>query len=312
MKRSTLILLCSLLYGLLLPLPGASTSAAPTPLAGEAVAFSLPDGWTLGEVAAIERRDNGHFILFHRGAHQLLEFDSKRRFVREIGPGLFRNPHGLRIDAQGNIWTTDSGTHVVLRFSPVGTLTMVLGKNNLAGTGWFDRDYHLVLFDQPLDVAQDRHGNIYVVDKGNNRIVKMDPNGFLLKAWGAPGSGPGEFNFAHSIVVDGNDRVYVADRENKRIQRFDLDGTFIDQWTDVGYPYVMTLTSESLWVTHARAEIVRQFDLNGRELNRFQGDAGRNPGQFSSVHGIHTDADGTVWVTQVFNWGGVNRLQPRR
>ncbi|MFC7048723.1 peptidyl-alpha-hydroxyglycine alpha-amidating lyase family protein [Emcibacter nanhaiensis] len=308
MKLGTIALLACLF----LPVSGGTAVAAAARFENKAIEVSLPEGWILGEVAAIARRDNGNFIIFHRGRHQLLEFDQDQKFIREIGPGLFKNPHGLRIDDDGNIWTTDSGTHIVLRFSPSGAVTMVLGKNNLAGTGWFDRDYHLVLFDQPMDVALDRHKNIYVVDKGNERIVKMDPNGFLIKAWGGKGSAAGEFKFAHSIVIDDEDRVYVADRENRRIQRFDLEGKYLDEWTDVGYPYVMTLAGDKLWVTDARAETVRKFDLNGRLLKSFQGPAGRNPGQFSAVHGIYVDTDDKLWVTQIFNWGGINMLRPLR
>ncbi len=298
----------ALFLSFLLPIESGVSWAETQHFENEALHFTLPNGWSLGEVAAITKRDNGHFIVFHRGKHQLLEFDQHRKFVREIGEGLFKNPHGLRIDHRGNLWTTDSETHLVLRFDPAGNITMVLGKNGLAGTGWFDRDYNLVLFNQPLDVALDKHGNIYVVDKGNSRIVKMDPNGALIKTWGQAGTKQGEFKFAHSIVIDHKDRIYIADRENKRIQRFDLDGAPLDQWTDIGYPYVMTLVDNHIWVTDARAEKVRQFDLDGKQLISIQGEAGRNPGQFSSVHGIHVDPKGSIWVTQIFNWGGINRL----
>jgi len=273
------------------------------------VTFSLPVNWTLGEVAAIEKKANGHYLVFHRGAHQLLEFDQKHQFVKEIGYGLFENPHGLRLDKQGNIWTTDAGNHLVLRFNPDGKLTMVLGKKDKAGTGWFDRDYNLVLFDNPLDVAFDRFNNIYVVDKGNTRIVKLDPNGMLIKTWGNPGKEIGEFTFPHSIIIDKKDRIYIADRENNRIQRFDLDGNVLAPWNDIGYPYVLFLAENSLWMTDARSEKVKEFDLDGNLLSSYQGSTGRNPGQFSSVHGIHVNEHGDVWVTQIFNWGGINKLE---
>lgn len=272
------------------------------------VKFNLPQGWTLGEVAGITKTSNGHFIVFHRGEHQLLEFDQEHNFVRELGQGLFKNPHGLRLDRQENIWVTDSDRHLVLRFSPEGEITMVLGKNNLAGTGWFDRDYNLVLFNNPLDVAFDNSDNIYVVDKGNARIVKMDKNGAFIKAWGKKGNGKGEFNFAHSIVIDKQNRVIIADRENKRIQLFDLEGKVVGQWDNLGYPYVIQLNDNHLWVTDARAEKVRKLNLQGEILDTFQGEAGRNPGQFSSVHGIHVDVDGTILVSQIFNWAGINQL----
>ena len=276
------------------------------------VKFNLPQGWTLGEVAGIAKTSYGHFIVLHRGEHQLLEFDQDRNFIREFGQGLLKNPHGLRLDRQGNIWATDSDRHLVLRFSPAGEVTMVLGKNNLAGTGWFDRDYNLVLFNNPLDVAFDDSDNIYVVDKGNARIVKMDKNGAFIKAWGKKGSALGEFNFAHSIVVDKQNRVIVADRENKRIQLFDIDGNVLTHWDNLGYPYVIQLNDNHLWVTDARAEKVRKLNLQGEVVDTFQGEAGRDPGQFSAVHGLHVETDGSVLVSQIFNWAGVNKLSKQK
>jgi hypothetical protein len=65
-------------------------------------------------------------------------------------------------------------------------------------------------------------------------------------------------------------------------------------------------------MTDARAEKVLQVDLNGRILQSYQGESGRNPGQFSSVHGIHVNEQGTVWVSQIYNWGGVNKLTAKR
>ena len=264
--------------------------------------FTLPDGWSLGEVAAIAADDDGNSFIFNRGAHPLLVFDPDGAFIREIGQGHFSKPHGLRIDRHGNIWTTDINNHLVLRFSPQGKITMVLGMKNKAGSGWFDRDYQLVLFDGPQDVAFDRFDNIYVVDKGNARIVKLNPDGLLINTWGTAGANAGEFNFAHSIVIDDNNKIFVADRENQRIQIFDLAGNYLTQWNDIGYPYVLTLSNNSLWMTDARAEQVRQFSLEGKLLATYQGTAGRNPGQFGFVHGIDVGKQGNIYLTQILNW----------
>ena len=55
----------------------------------------------------------------------------------------------------------------------------------------------------------------------------------LIKSWGNPGSGPGEFDLPHCVRVDPRNRLLVADRENNRIQFFTLDGEFIQEWTDL-------------------------------------------------------------------------------
>jgi len=264
--------------------------------------FVLPLGWSFGEVAAITQDDDNNTFIFNRGAHPLLMFDKHGEFVKEIGQDNFSKPHGLRIDHHGNIWTTDIETHLVLRFSPEGKVTMVLGMKNKAGSGWFDRDYNLVLFNGPQDVSFDQFDNIYVVDKGNARIVKFNADGLFVKTWGTSGANQGEFNFPHSIVIDSHDKIFVADRENKRIQIFNLEGKYLDQWNDIGYPYVLTLANNTLWMTDARAEKVQQFNLVGELLSYYQGTAGRNPGQFGFVHGIHITKQGHIKVTNILNW----------
>ena len=266
------------------------------------VDFNLPNGWLLGEVVGVVEDKRGHRFIFNRGQHQLLEFDSKGRFVKELGKGNFAKPHGLRLDRHGNIWTADIETQLVQRFSPAGDVTMVLGMKNKASKGWFDRDYNLVLFNSPHDVAFDRFDNIYVVDKGNDRIVKLNPNGLLIKTWGKKGSDKGEFNFAHAIVIDDQDRVLIADRENKRIQVFDLEGKYLQQWQDIGYPYVLTLSNNKLWMTDARNEVIQQLDSNGRVVKKIEGDKGRNSNQFGFAHGIHVTKQENILVTQVLNW----------
>lgn len=294
------ILICTLL---MLQLPAIATSEiANTEYEVSTANFNLPDGWSFGEVVGIVENNQGHKYIFNRGQHQLVEFNKDGDFVKEIGAGQFSKPHGLRLDQKGNIWTTDTETHLVQRFAPSGQVTMVLGMKNKASEGWFDRDYNLTLFNSPHDVAFDKSGNIFVVDKGNHRIVKFDPDGLLIKAWGHEGDRKGEFNFAHSIVIDNKDRVLIADRENQRIQLFDLDGNFINHWTGIGYPYVLVLSNDSVWFTDARHERIQQLDLNGNLVSTFQGKEGRNVGQFGFAHGLHVTEQKHLFVTQVLNW----------
>ena len=62
------------------------------------------------------------------------------------GKGIFTIPHGLRIDPAGNVWTTDVGSHQVMKFTQKGELLLTLGKKGQAGA---TRD----TFNKPTDIA---------------------------------------------------------------------------------------------------------------------------------------------------------------
>src|SRR5438067_8880980 len=186
--------------------------------------FQLPAGENFVEVAAVAVNSKGHIYVFHRGKHPLLEFDSSGKFIRSIADDLFVTAHMVRVDAEDNIWTTDIGSHMVLKLDPQGRVLLALGRMRIPG----DDVLH---FNQPTDVALDRDGNIYVTDGyGNSRVLKFDKYGRPLLGWGMKGTGPGQFDTPHTIVIDG-DLVYVGDRENARIQIFDRNGGFLRQWS---------------------------------------------------------------------------------
>jgi DNA-binding beta-propeller fold protein YncE len=258
--------------------------------------LNLPPGWNLQEVPGIAVNSRGHVFVLHRGPHALIEFDSEGNFIRTIGEGLFTRGHGLRIDGEDNIWTTDVGSHVVLKFSPEGRVLLVLGREDNAGET--DR-----LFDRPADVGFGPAGEIFVADGyGNSRVVKFDKHGRFIKAWGKAGTMPGEFNLVHAIVVGPNNWVYVCDRENERIQIFDLDGTFIEEWTHVGHPWGLHLTPDNVfYMTDGYADRVSKLDLSGKVLGTL-GSSGKAPGEFMYAHGIAVGPGDEFYVSEILNW----------
>jgi DNA-binding beta-propeller fold protein YncE len=174
----------------------------------------------------------------------ILKFDADGNVVESFGGGMFIWPHGIDVDAQGNVWVTDAVAsnripqgdtrgHQVVKFSPTGEVLMVLGTPGQAGSGENQ-------FDAPADVVVAQDGSIFVADghgaTGNNRVVKFAPDGRFIKAWGQTGYAPGEFRTLHTIAIDQRGRVFVGDRSNNRIQLFDQEGEFISQWTQYGRP----------------------------------------------------------------------------
>lgn len=258
--------------------------------------FQLPAHMNFGEVSSVAIDRRGHIFVFHRGTNPLVEFNGKGEFVQSLNDGLFEAAHGLRIDPDGNLWTTDVAAHLVLKLDCEGHVTMVLGRKGRSG----ETD---ALFNQPTDVAFGPNGEIFVADGyGNSRVVKFDRSGNFVKSWGQKGSGPGEFNLPHTIVVDSRGRVLVGDRENRRIQLFDLDGNFLTQWTHAGAPWGLSLAQDgTLFMADGYANRVVQLDLDGNILGTF-GAPGKTSGCFAFAHAIAVGAKNELYVAEILNW----------
>jgi DNA-binding beta-propeller fold protein YncE len=258
--------------------------------------FHLSEGMKVGEASGIALDSKGHVFLFQRADPMLAEYDEHGSYVRSLGEGLFTHPHGLRIDEHDDLWTTDDGSHVVLKLSPAGRVLLVLGRKSVAA----ESDW---LFNQPTDVAFGAHGEVYVADGyGNSRVVKFDRDGKFLKAWGSYGTGPGEFNLPHTIVVDRQGLVYVGDRENQRIQIFDSEGVFQKEWDEVGYPYGLFITPDQhIWMIDGGFDRVLELDHDGHILGAL-GEPGHAPGQFAWGHFLAIGRDRTLYVADVLNW----------
>jgi len=194
--------------------------------------LKLPPNIYLGETAGVAVNSKGHIFVFTRGnsmgpaygasAAQLLEFGSDGTFLREIGHNLYAwsYAHAVKIDKEDNIWVTDKGSDMVIKFNPAGRVVMIFGRKQEAsdeGSGPLKHVHPPLppvdgMFRQVTDVTWDPEGNTYISDGYvNSRVAKVDKNGKWLLSFGEPGDQPGQFNTPHSIVADAHGNIYVAD-----------------------------------------------------------------------------------------------------
>ena len=266
---------------------------------------TMPDGFKFGRASAVTTDAEGNVYAFQRGlkADPIIVFNSSGKYLRSWGKGMFRTPHGLRIDKAGNVWATDNGDHQVFKFANDGKLLQTWGQKGVAGTD-------ATTFNRPTDIAWDSQNNVYVSDGyGNSRVVKFDRDGRYLMTWGTPGDGPGQFRVPHSIAVDSKDRVYVSDRENNRIQIFDVNGTLLRTWTHLGCTQGMFITPrDEMWViTHRNNSENITYDTLAGQLMKLDIESGRILGSMESPgHELSVATDGAIYVASltgnIFKW----------
>jgi len=317
--------------------------------------LKLPPNLYIGEPAGVATNSKGHVFVFSRGgssmgpafgetAAQLLEFGPDGKFLREIGKNLYAwsFAHAVRIDKNDNIWIVDKGSDMIVKFSPEGEVLLVSGRKQEASdedTGPLKHPNPPLpaqdgRYRQPTDVTWDAAGNSYISDGYiNSRVAKLDPDGNWVKSWGDRGSGPGQFNTAHSIDADAQGNIYVADRGNRRIQVFDGDGKFLRQITvDVpvpsdarmvfgnkypdpmaanvpspfkpGAPWVVCITPpphQVLYTADAFPGRIYKLSLDGKLLGML-GKAGKEMKAFGWIHALACPSENTLIVAEIINW----------
>jgi sugar lactone lactonase YvrE len=175
---------------------------------------------------------DGTTYIFHRNPRldPIMLLDPKGRVLKSWGKGLFVRPHSIRRDPEGAIWTVDSRSSVVVKFTSEGKQLLQF-KVELPTEG------------RPrgaADITFAAGGRIFIADGyGNARVLEYNAKGEKVREWGSHGTKPGQFNLVHGITARAG-VLYVADRKNGRIQRFDLDGRYLGEWGQFGETLAIT------------------------------------------------------------------------
>ena len=271
--------------------------------ADTAGAVTVPPGNTMGPPASVAFNSKGHLFVLNRGPQPVMEFDASGTFIQSFGEVLSIRPHGVGIDSDDNIWATDGGAHIVVKFNSKGQVLLTLGKKGEAGEWNEATGSHR--FNQPNAIAFGRNGDVFVVQghtekRGDPRVLKFDKDGHFIKSWGGTGTEPGKFQVAHGIAVDSKGFLWVADRENQRIQVFDQDGTFIKEMKVGGLPCSLSIGEKYVYLVNGLAGQLLRLDLNGKALAA-TGRIGKGLGEFGEAHSIAVSTKGEIWIADTQN-----------
>jgi sugar lactone lactonase YvrE len=215
------------------------------PLEQTDLVVTLPPGQELGMVSWIARDPKTEVTwLIQRGdkTDPIVAVDKNGRVLHSFGKGLYKIPHAIRLDPQGDVWTVDAGSSTVIKFSPEGEKLLQIDVGGQPETA-------RSAFRGTTDITFAPKGRIFISDGyANARILEYTAEGKKVREWGSAGTGPGQFHLPHSIVVDENNILYVADRENGRIEKFDLDGKLVGEIPNLGRTYSLKLGAKgTLW-----------------------------------------------------------------
>jgi DNA-binding beta-propeller fold protein YncE len=160
-------------------------------------------------------------------------------------------------------------------------------------------------FESASSIDYDLEGNLYVVDRGRNLLVKFSPDGDSLMAVGGRGSGPLQFDEPIAVYARRGSDVYVADRNNHRIQRFDRNLDFVssietrdgsDERGRFGYPSDIALTRQGdVLIVDTENRRVLRVDALGQVFTPVGG-VGAGGGRLVEPTQVEVDGEDFLYV----------------
>jgi sugar lactone lactonase YvrE len=215
----------------------------------------------------------------------------------------FSKPTDLVIDLTGNIYVADAGNNCIRKITPFIGL-QPQSVSTFAGTmgtsGYLDSDTtgRLALFNNPVGLAIDYAGNLYVSDNGNHCIRKITPTGFVSLLAGSGTGNPlaygsidsvggyASFKFPAGLGWYSNTELLVADMGNAKIRKVNIltgrvttvagtgatgstDGDAKTQATFNNPSDVVMDTNQNIYVTESYSNLIRK--ITGTCVSTFAG-----------------------------------------
>lgn len=217
-------------------------------------------------------------------------------------------PQGVSADANGNIYVTDTGNNRLQKFTPHGDIISFIGGfgwereqfqlpidlvvyNSLdiyiadlenSRIERYDKDLNYITsyysnenwnpkyqFAFPISVCLSLHGDFFIVDSENDRIIKLNPSFEPELSFGGYDWGQGVLKEASHIYVSKNDIVYVTDIAAHKIFVYDYYGNYL---FDIGSQVLESPRGlcvddlENIFVADAKKNQILGFDKTGRQI----------------------------------------------
>ena len=244
------------------------------------------------------------------------------------------SPVGVAVDSSGNLYIADRGNARVRRVSADGTINTFAG-NGVSGFAG-DNGPAVSAEIDPIAVAVDGKGNVFIADGNNFRIRKVNSNGTIttIAGSGSEGysgdNGPATSAFIGLVTdlkIDSGGNIYLADVFNGRVRKIDTSGQISTVAgagnfgrIDDGSPAVQAVllpaalafdNSGNLYIADANRSVIRRVDptsaliytVAGNGTPGFSGDTGpATRAQLNGPTGLAITNDNQMFVADFVNF----------
>ena len=178
-------------------------------------------------------------IAFDRAGNLLIQtgsgirrVDKSTRTISTLTVPISGGSNGLVVDAAGNLLVSSDGSRAVVKFTPASTtdFTVIAGRGHYVGDGL---PAAAAILRSPQGLAVDNAGNLFIADRSNLLVRRVDATTGLISTYAGNGNGfndngedgkPATENSLYpvDIAFDANGDLYIADpQRNRRIKKVD-------------------------------------------------------------------------------------------
>ena len=243
-------------------------------------------------------------------------------------------PFGVAVDTLGNVYIADRANNRVRKVDAAGIVTTIAG-NGAGGYSGDDRAATAASIFDITGVATDGAGNVYIADKSNNRIRKVDKWGIISTIAGTGVAGyntdglpatNAQLNNPRGVATDRYGNVYIADQANGRVRKIDTSGYIhtiagdgIPGFNGDGGPATLARLQNpyaiavddigNIYVSDVDNERIRLIDTSGiistyagNGIAGYGGDGGPATGaSLDEPIGVAADKYGTIYIADGWN-----------
>jgi sugar lactone lactonase YvrE len=233
----------------------------------------------------------------------------------------FDHPAGITVDLNGNLYVADNANNLIRKIDVSANVTTVAGTGAI---GFDNGASAKATFTNPVDLALNSSGELFVADYVNEAIRKIAKDGTVstLTKTLIPGVDDHShgFHFPSGLAIDKNDNIYVIDQTDYTIKKITpsgiisafvgngLKGIVNGQGNKAEFfsPYMLTIDkNDTFYVTDGNQIRKIDKDINvtvfaGLQTPGLINDAALKS-SFNTPIGIVTDKDGNVYIADAGN-----------
>ncbi len=274
----------------------------------------------------------GNLYIADQGANKIRKVTTDGKIATMVGTGdsgfsgdggpaasaQLNGPHGLALDAKGNLFITDQWNNRIREVTPDGNIATVAGNGtpDFAGDGGQAVSAEI---RSPWAVALDAAGDLFIADTYNQRIRKVTPDGTITTV--AAG-----LAFPSGVASNSTGDLAVAILNDKAISRVTAAGVVTTVagngsagysgdggpavGAEFGYPFGVAVDpSGNFYIADPNNHQVRKVGANGvittvagTGIQGFSGDGGpAASAQLNSPGGVATDSQGNLYIADSSN-----------